>query len=110
MPNRNDSLYLEDIYSSIKKIQKYTNGMAFEDFEKDGKTVDAVIRNLEILGEASKNISSKIKIGTPYIPWRSMIAIRNKVIHEYFGIDFEILWKTIKDDLPKLKKEIKILL
>ncbi len=110
MSDRNDKLYLEDIYSSIQKMEKYIKGMTFDDFEKDNKTIDAVIRNLEILGEASKNLSPITRKQTPDIPWRSMIAVRNKVIHEYFGIDYEILWRTIKDDLPAVKKVIKLLL
>ncbi|MCG2717230.1 MAG: DUF86 domain-containing protein [Nanoarchaeota archaeon] len=107
MFKRNITLYLEVIKNSIKKIEKYTKELSFDDFSNNEKTVDAVIRNLEIIGEAVNNIPKEIKVKYTFIPWNKIIGMRNKVIHEYFGIDLEILWETIKKDIPKLKKEIK---
>jgi uncharacterized protein with HEPN domain len=110
MPKRDSLLYLQDIYTSIQKINKYTKDFTFADFKKDAKTIDAVIRNLEILGEAARYVDKNIKKENKQIPWRAMIEIRNKVIHEYFGVDASILWTTIKNDLPQVKKDIKELL
>lgn len=110
MSKREAKLYIEDILHSIQKIENYTKGILFVDFEEDGKTVDAVVRNLEIIGEAAKNISHEFGNKFPKIPWKEMITMRNKVSHEYFGVDSEILWKTINEDLPLLKEKIKKLL
>ena len=103
---RNLQLYLNDIQQSIRKIQKYVKGYSYEKFIKDEKTIDAVIRNLSIIGEAGTRIPQKIQEKYPKLPWHEIIGMRNKVIHEYFGLNEEILWKTIQDDLPRLKKEL----
>ena len=110
MSERNISLYLQDIYSAIKKIGKYTKGLSIDQFKKSDKTVDAVIRNIEVMGEAVRNMPRQAKDKHSEIPWSKIIATRNKVIHEYFGVDSEILWKTVEEDIPKLKKQIKKLL
>jgi uncharacterized protein with HEPN domain len=110
MSKRDLGLYLEDINTSINKIRKYTRGMNYSEFKKDHKTVDAVIRNLEIIGEAAGKLPSEFKKKHPQVPWRKMIGLRNRVAHEYFGIDIEILWTTIHYDLPYLKKEVKKLI
>ncbi len=104
MSKRGDKLYFEDIINSIEKIEKYVDGMNVEEFYNDFKTIDAVVRNLSIIGEAANNLSENIKIKNPDIPWNEVVGMRNKIIHEYFGVDEEILWKTIKDDLPELKR------
>lgn len=109
---RGSGLYITDIKTSIAKIERYTKGILLDNLKKDEKTIDAVIRNLGIIGEAAKNIRGEIKDKYPDVPWREIIGMRNKVIHEYFGVDIDILWKTIKEDVPMLKKrirEIKIL-
>lgn len=107
MSKRTIELYIEDILNSIEKIEKYTKHTTFEKFSTDEKTIDAVIRNLEVIGEAAKNIPNKNLAKYKDIPWKKIISMRNKIIHEYFGVDTEILWKTIKEDLPKLKNIIK---
>lgn len=106
MSKRGAKLYLEDIRDSIKKIEEYTKDLNFDEFIKDEKTIDAVVRNLTIIGEAAKNIPNKIKSKNPDIAWVEAIGMRNKVTHEYFGVDEDILWKTIKEDLPIFKKQI----
>jgi hypothetical protein len=103
---RGINLYLQDIVDSIEKIEQYTSNLFFDAFAKDRKTMDAVVRNLEIIGEAAKNIPENTKTQHPNIPWQEMIGMRNKVIHEYFGISAEILWETIKNDIPLLKASI----
>ena len=112
MSKRDPKLYLTDILSSIEKIASYIKAISFEKFEEDEKTLDAVVRNLEIIGEAAKYISQDEDFidKNPHIPWREMVSMRNKVLHEYFGVDIDILWKTVTEDLPKLKAQIKNLL
>jgi uncharacterized protein with HEPN domain len=107
MSKRNLKLYLDDIRAAIKKIERYTKELSAKDFASDEKTIDAVIRNLGVIGEAANNIPSGVRSKMPDIPWRKIIAMRNKVIHEYFGVDWEILWQTIEEDLPELKKQIR---
>ena len=106
MPKRAFLLYINDIQSSCNKILTYTKNYDFEQFKKDEKTVDAVVRNLEIMGEAAKNLPVYFKKKYKNLPWKEIVAMRNKVSHEYFGVDKEILWKTVQDDVPFVKKEI----
>jgi uncharacterized protein with HEPN domain len=106
MSKRHPKLYLEDIITSISNIEEYTEGLSFKGFSNDKKTIDAVVRNLEIIGEAAKNIDRGFTEKHSELPWSEMISMRNKVIHEYIAVDVEILWKTIKEDLANLKKQI----
>ncbi len=107
MSKRAAQLYLDDILGAIIAIEEFTKEMTFEEFQNDRKTVDAVVRNLEIIGEAANNIPQELKNNYSTIPWREMISMRNKIMHEYFGVDTEIMWKTIQEDLPLLKEKIK---
>lgn len=109
MSKREPVLFLQDILDSISKIEDYTKGLSFEEFSKNDEKIDAVVRNLEIIGEASRNIPSDIIEKYSDIPWQKMVSMRNKVLHEYFGVDEEILWKTINEDLLPLKEQIKSL-
>lgn len=99
-------MYLEDIQTSMNRIAEYIDGLDFSSFKQDYKTVDAVIRNFEIIGEASKKLPVRIKEQNPDIPWEEMYYLRNKVSHEYFGIDYEIIWDVAKNYLPKNKDQI----
>lgn len=110
MFKREPKLYLADIINSITKIEKYMRGLSLAGLKKDDKTIDAIIRNIIIIGEAVKNISDRIKTSNPDIAWHKAMGMRNKVTHEYFGVDEEILWKTIKEDLPIFKQQITRLL
>ena len=103
MKKRDYRDYLQDIIDSIDDIESFTENMSFEDFGKDRKTINAVIRSVEVIGEATKKIPRSIRNKHPSIPWKKMAGIRDKMIHEYFGVDIEILWKTIKEDIPSLK-------
>lgn len=107
MSKRKAILYFQDILTSLENIEEYTKGLDLESFKSDKKTIDAVVRNLEIIGEAAKNIPKRLKNQYPKVPWEKMVGMRNKVIHEYFGVDVEILWQTLQEDLPGLKKQIK---
>lgn len=106
MSEREDGLFLSDILSSIEKIEKFTLELSYEDFLKNDMALDAVLRNFEIIGEASTHVSEETRLKYPGIPWGKMKSMRNILIHEYFGVDFEIIWKTLKGSLPELKKEI----
>jgi uncharacterized protein with HEPN domain len=95
--------YLSDILESIDDIESFINDMTFEDFLNDKKTKNAVIRSIEVIGEATKRIPESIKDKYPSVPWKKMAGMRDKMIHEYHRIDFDILWKTVKEDVPFVK-------
>jgi len=99
-------MYLEDIQTAMNRISEYIYDFTFIDFKKDYKTVDAVIRNFEIIGEASKNIPNEFKEKYTDIPWSEMYLLRNRVSHEYFGIDYEIIWDIASNYLPENKLQI----
>ena len=102
--------YLEDILQAIDDTADFTTELSFEDFARDRKTVNAVIRSLEVLGEAAKSIPGDIRAQAPYIPWRRMAGMRDKLVHEYFGVDLGIVWSVIHEELPALRPYVKKLL
>jgi uncharacterized protein with HEPN domain len=106
MINRDFKDYLNDILDSIIKIEEFIKGLTYEQFLKDSKTQFAVVRALEIIGEASKNIPSEIKEKYAKLPWKYMSGMRDKLIHGYFGVDTEVVWKTVIIDLKPLKDQI----
>ncbi|MFN3761152.1 MAG: DUF86 domain-containing protein [Algoriphagus aquaeductus] len=87
---------------SAEKILKYTEGLTYDDFLRDDKTIDAVVRNFEIIGEASIRIEDDFKLDHPQIEWKKLRGFRNRIVHEYFGIDYEIVWSIIESDLEEL--------
>ncbi len=97
---RRQSLYLHDIKNAIESILDFTSGMTFESFKADDKTFSAVIRKIEIIGEAAKSIMPDIQASNPDIPWSVLARMRDKLIHGYFGVDADVIWKTIREDLP----------
>jgi len=103
---RNPKMYLDDILTAIERILEYTQGCDFIGFKRDYKTVDAVIRNFEIIGEAAKNIPDEIKEKYQDVPWDEMYSLRNRISHAYFGIDYEIIWEIISSYLPENKAQI----
>lgn len=106
MSRRTPRVYLNDILSALQRVEQYTDGLSFEQFRSDSKTVDAVVRNLEVIGEAARQMPKDTVAEHPGIPWAKMVGLRNKVLHEYFGVDIEILWQTIREDLPSLKAQV----
>ncbi|MBI4980028.1 DUF86 domain-containing protein [Candidatus Woesearchaeota archaeon] len=105
--NEKDLIFLKHILESIEKIESYTKNSSKEKFTKQIQLQDAIIRRLEIMGEAAKNITSDFKNKHNSLPWSEMIRTRDKVIHGYFGIDLDIVWDITQKDLPLLKKQIK---
>lgn len=99
-------IFIEDILESIEKIERYTKEMGREEFFKEDETQDAVMRRLEIIGEAVKNIPDDFKESYPRIAWKKIAGMRDILIHGYFGINLERVWETIEGDIPNLKKEI----
>ncbi len=103
---RDHRVYLDDIIEAINRIAIYTQGQTLSVFSKDLKTVDAVVRNLEIIGEAVKKIPQEIKDQNPNIEWKKIAGLRDILIHEYFGIDTDIIWDVIQNKLPSFKNRI----
>ena len=103
MKKRDYRDYIQDIIDSINDIESFTRDMSFEDFNNDRKTINAVVRSIEVIGEATKNLSKSVRDMNSSIPWKKMSGMRDKMIHEYFGVDIEILWKVAKEDVSSLK-------
>ena len=95
---------------SITLIEQYTENISFEAFEQDRKTIDAVIRNFEIIGEASNKLPEEFRKKYPEVPWRSIIGLRNVLIHDYLGVDITAVWGNLKQELPHLKEQMKSIL
>ena len=106
---KDDRIYLIHIRDAIVQIYEYTVG-GWEEFQKDRKGKDAVIRNFEIIGEAVKHLSSMLKTEHVDIPWKKIAGLRDELIHEYFGVDLKIVWGVIEHELPRLKEKVDLLL
>ncbi len=107
MSNRLPSLLLEDILESCEKILNYTEDLSFDEFTNDSKTIDAVIRNFEIIGEASNRLPDDFKEKNVTVDWHKIRGFRNRIVHDYFGIDFSIVWEIIQNFLIDLIEKIK---
>lgn len=103
---RNINLFFVDILEAITSIKEYTQGMSYNEFLKDKRTRDAVVRNLEIIGEAAKNIPDDTKEKYPEVNWKEMAGMRDKLIHEYFGVSNVVVWETVTDDIPMFESQI----
>lgn len=106
MSKRDNHLLISDMLESAQRIKSYTEDLDFDGFNSDQKTLDAVIRNFEVLGEASARVLPDFKIENPQIPWNRLKGYRNRLIHEYFGVDYQIVWEIIQDDLSELIEEL----
>ena len=101
---------VRDILAAVRAIARYTEGMTFEEFAADALTSDAVVRNLMTIGESTRWIPEPIKDAHREVPWRTLRGVRNVVVHEYFGVDSEILWETVRSDLPPLAPKLEAIL
>lgn len=104
MSKRDASLLLQDMRESMQKIARYVAGMDRAAFLADDKTVDAVVRNVEIIGEASKQLPEDFKARHPQMPWSQMAGMRNRIVHDYAGVDLELMWEVVTKSLPELER------
>ena len=107
---RDNSVFLKHIRDSIEEIEKNTSGVLLNEFKENVSTQDAVIRRLEIIGEAIRNLSDEFKQKYPDVPWTRIVNTRNKLIHDYFGVDINLVWEMADKDIPLLKLEIEKIL
>ena len=99
--------YLQDILDAVNDVERFIADMSYEQFIKDKKTLNAVVRSIEVIGEASKSLPESLKAKNSELPWREISGMRDKLIHAYFGMDTETIWKTVKENIPQLKQTIK---
>ncbi len=110
MTQRDDTVYVLHILDAIGQIEDYLRNLDYETYRHSRMVQDAVIRQLEIIGEATKNLSTEMKDRAPEIPWKNVAGMRDKLIHQYFGVDIASVWETAKSDLPELRKRLEQLL
>lgn len=110
MSKKDRNILLKDILDSIQKIKKYTEGMDYNLFILDDKTIDACVRNFEIIGEVSSKIEDDFKLTHPEIEWKRMKGLRNRMIHDYSGIDYQVVWDIISEYLNELEFQVQQLL
>ena len=108
--SRNITLYIKDILQNMSDAEDFISGMSYDEFTNDKKTLNAVLRSIEVIGEATKNIPDDIRNLYPDVPWKEMAGMRDKVIHFYFGVDKEVIWVVVKERIPVLKPVISQLL
>ncbi len=106
MKSRNDKLFLYDILESCKQISEYTGGIEEDTFKESRMLQDALVRNIEIIGEAAKNLSAEIIDVNSDLPWKEIMRMRDKIIHHYFRIDLDVVWQTVTSDIPVLEKRV----
>jgi uncharacterized protein with HEPN domain len=106
MSKRPIELLLSDIRQAIDRIEQYIKNLSFDGFSDDQKSVDAVVRNLEIMGEAAKRLPNEFKQRYSQIEWEKIVGLRHRIVHEYFGVDLEIIWQILHKNLPELKKKV----
>jgi len=110
MTKRDYKDYLEDIIAEIERVESFVANIKWDEFPKDTKTAYAVVRCLEIIGEAAKRIPDDIRAENSDIPWKQMAGMRDKLSHDYFGVDYSVVWETITNELPPLKEKLQALL
>lgn len=110
MSERTDDDFLKDMQEAVRRIRTYTDAMTYDRLLTDIKTQDAVIRNLEIVSEAAKNISTQLRNKYPNVPWKGMAGVRDRLIHHYFGVNLDIVWYIVTAELPSLESQIEEIL
>lgn len=106
MPKRDPDLLIQDILEAIRKIELFIAGLDCTAFLRDEKTVDAVVRNLEVLGEAVKQLPDDFTLRHPAVAWHQIAGLRNRIVHDYFGLDLNLIWQIVYHDLPQLKAQL----
>jgi len=109
MSRRATPLLVDDIWEAIEKIERYISGLNHDTFIIDDKTIDSVVRNLEIIGEAANRLPENFRTQHSEIEWRKVIGLRNRIVHDYFNIDVEIVWEIIQNDLPNFKSKLSLI-
>ena len=107
---RDYRLYLDDMLEASRRIREYMGDVTFESYLKDTKLLDAVVRNVEVIGEAASHVPDEIRKSNPDIEWKRIIGLRNIIAHEYFGIDYAVLWQIVKSGLTGLEEQVKVML
>ncbi|MFQ5641694.1 MAG: DUF86 domain-containing protein [bacterium] len=110
MSKRSWKIVFQDMLEAITKIEQYTRDMSFDDFITNSMAVDAVVRNIEIIGEASRQLNDAFRKKYSQIPWNKIAGIRNRIVHEYFGVDVSIIWFIVENELQPLKQQIQQIL
>ena len=108
MSRRTFPLLIEDIWEAVEKIERYVSGLDHDAFVQDEKTVDSVVRNLEIIGEAANRLTQNFKTQQSEIEWPKIIGLRHRIVHDYFNVDVEIVWQIIQEDLPVFKSKLSL--
>lgn len=108
--NKDDLIYLDHIFESLSKAVAYIGKTSYEDFASDEEKQDAVIRKIEVTGEATKRLSTELRKKYDHIPWRAIAGMRDKLIHDYFDVDIDTVWETVKSDIPDLIFEIQLII
>jgi uncharacterized protein with HEPN domain len=109
MSDRKPAVIIEDILKCIEHIQLYSSNLSFEKFSSNFMVVEACLYNIQIIGEAVSHLPEAVKKDNPKIPWTLIKGIRNRLIHEYFGTDLQVIWEVIKDELPILENELRVI-
>jgi uncharacterized protein with HEPN domain len=103
---KDDTVYMKHILDAIHRVEEYTQNIEYKDFIENHLIQDGVIRQIEIIGEAVKRLSNEIREKYTDVPWKDIVGMRNKLIHNYFGVDVDAVWETVKKDIPVLKKKL----
>jgi|SRR5882724_9036160 len=106
MPSRDADLLLDDIKTALARIERYVSGLGRAEFLQDEKTIDAVVRNLEIIGQAVRWLPPQFKEQHTSVPWSQIAGLRNRIVHDYFGLDLEIIWQVIQTSLPEFRRQL----
>lgn len=104
MVNPDNTVFLQDIADSCRKVIQFSKGMSYPQFAVDERTVSAVVRELSVIGEAARRVTDDFRTAHPQVPWEKIFGMRNRLVHEYMGVQLPIVWQTANEDIPQLKR------
>ena len=107
MSKRPVGFLVEDIWEAVERVERYIGDITLKTFLEDSKTTDAVVRNLEIIGEAARRLPDDFKVKHSEVEWVKIVGLRHRIVHEYFGVDLDIVWQILKNDLPAFKEKLR---